>query len=413
MEKLPPELVLDVFSRLVSKVDLANLRLVQRDFAELGARFMFSVINIQPTYTGLLPLLDVSHRRHLACHVKKVVLHLEDYRRLIWIPLKKKLRSGAGAQSQNRRKFEEEVKEIEEFQVSSDYTALLSSSFCRLSNLESLQIQEMSSVGYLDQKSSSEMVDYGLENERLYLYREGARLIICMGIYRAFYALITAAYLSDVKLVSFQSNARRLFHGSAFEYKELVERCRVVFQHCRILDLELPQKGLRDRGPAVGPSGLIDPFYIILSATQLEKLSLKFITESFGIARDADIIFIDILKGLHVWTCLKELKLENIVIPDIGILPRFLRRHHSTLRRLSLQDCELSEGSWIDVVKGIKQTCGLGLVTIKLGSLLDHSVCSKTPHWHHIRICLGRIYSEEELADMLNMCSQPVTSRAE
>lgn len=123
------------------------------------------------------------------------------------------------------------------------------------------------------------------------------------------------------------------------------------------------------------------------------------------------------LQGSYVWTCLKELKLENIVIADVGILSYFLKRHSDTLRRLSLNDCELFEGSWMDVVKGIKQTWGLELAMIELGLLLDHSTCNKTLHWHNMEVCLGRVYSEEELAGMLSRYSatysHPVTSQVE
>lgn len=103
--------------------------------------------------------------------MKEVALHLEDYRHLIWIPLKKELRSGAGEEARNSMKFAVALEGPGTFQMSSDYPAVLASSFCRLPNLEALEIWEISSPGYLDPTSPVEMADYGLDTQRLYLCR--------------------------------------------------------------------------------------------------------------------------------------------------------------------------------------------------------------------------------------------------
>lgn len=400
MEKLPPELILQVFDRLLSKVDIASLRLVKRDFAQLGTEFMLNVISIQPTSTGILPLLEVSHRRYLACHVKKLVLHLEDYRHLIWLPLKKGLQSGVEAQAYNSAKFKAALIMFEGFQTSSDYPALIASSFCRLPNLEALEIQEIPSLGYLDPTSSGEMAAYGLETERLYLYRQGARFLLDMGIYRGFYALIAAAYFSNLKLVSFKSNARRLFDelSSPLEYEVLVKRSKVVLQNCRVLDLVFYQ---RDSGHP--PRGWVEFKHILLSAARLEGLSLRFANPNRGISIDTGALLTDLLHGS--WPCLKELEFENVLMPENGIFYCFLQRHRKTLRRLSLQSCELFEGSWRHLIKGIKQTWGLQLTEVELGSLVDHSTCNIAGDVHYMDICLGHIYSVRELARILKRTS--------
>lgn len=395
MEKLPPELILQVFSRLISKIDIANLRLVKRDFAQLGTEFMFNVINIRPTNVGIRPIFEVSHRPYLACYVKKVVLHLEDYRHLIWIPLKKELKSGAGEEARNSIKFAAALESTRMFQISSDYPAVLASSFCRLPNLEALEIREMSSPGYLDSTSSREMADYGLDAQRLYLCRQGKNFYVNMGIYRGFYALIAAAYFSNLKLVSFKSNALRLIDERRpdIEQEACTERSRVVLGNCQVLDLEFNERRRH-------PNGWVELFEPITSAARLEKLRIKFVTTNFVMCVSAGALLTDLFHSS--WPCLKELKLENILMPENRTFFRFIYQHRNTLRRLSLQDCEVFDGSWMNVIKGIKQSLGHQLTKIELGSLFDHSMCTKGPEWHCIETCLSRIYSVEEMTKMLN-----------
>lgn len=141
------------------------------------------------------------------------------------------------------------------------------------------------------------------------------------------------------------------------EQKAFTERNRVALGNCQVLDLEFNDRRRH-------PNGWVEP---ITSAARLEKLKIKFVTPNLAICVSADLFH-------SSWPCLKELELENSLMSENSAYFRFIHQHRNTLRRLSLRHCEVFDGSWMNVVKGIKQSLGHQLTKIELRSLFDHSV---------------------------------------
>lgn len=139
------------------------------------------------------------------------------------------------------------------------------------------------------------------------------------------------------------------------EQKAFTERSRVALGNCQVLDLEFNDRRRH-------PNGWVEP---ITSAARLEKLKIKFVTPNLAICVSADFFFFH-----SSWPCLKELELENSLMSENSA---YFHQHRNTLRRLSLQHCGVFGGSWMNVVKGIKQSLGHQLTKIELGSLFDQS----------------------------------------
>lgn len=376
------------FSHLSSRTDLENFRLVQRDFAELGAEFLFGVLHFWPTPLGLNHLLSVSRKGPLACHVKKVVLHIGDFGYTIWIPLKKRLKLGAEFEDWNSRAFENLLQEFEAFQRSAKFTKDLSSAFKRFPRLVAIQIEETPARSYMDPKTTGEMMQYQLSDELLSLTLQRTAFLSRIGAYRAFDALISAAHSADVNLLSFKSRARTLFQDSPQEKSGLAlrhERTQAVFRNCLTLDLEFH------------PDDVTEHLHILSSAVWLKKLCLNFSKDNLAIFNSNGTAVFQKLQDDCVWAGLQELTLQNVIISSPGILFRFLECHGGGLRRLVLQNCELSEHGWGYVIGVVKERYVPRLERLELHELRDHIFCERVlPHWHLIRVCSGGTYSEEE-----------------
>lgn len=357
MESLAPELIQKIFSHLQSKSDLASFRLVQRSFAELGTEYFFKTVDVKPTYRGLYPLLEISQNAEFARHVKQVVLHLDDFRHSVWIPFTRKLKMENledGPTAQKADLLDELIREFEGFQISPDYTGILSSAFMRLPRLEAVQILERPSRKHgIDPQTIIDMDEHSLSQENLSIQREWGT----NESYRAFSALVGAAYFSGMKLVSFRHNADILAASGPDDFgrdEPLIRRAAKVFQSCLILDLGLHQ----------ADTNLLSN--LLLPAARVEKLGLKF---DLGTYNGSASVFSKVVESGYVWPALKEVKIRTVCMHSHGSFLEFLQRHHATLRGLSLWDCKLSVGSWVDLILCMKDS--LKLEWLELGLLSD------------------------------------------
>lgn len=371
MDTLAPELIQEILGHIHAKSDLASFRLVQRSFAQLGEEYIFRVINVKPTYRGLYYLLQLSQNEVFAHHVKEVVLHLDDFRHSIWIPFIEKLKTEDlenGTITQKLKVLRHLLGEFREFQTSPDYAGVLSAAFIRLPRLEAVQMKEKPSRKHgIDQQTIQEMEDHSL-NE----YEVNHQAVWgSQDSFRAFFALVSAAYFASTKLVSFRNSADMMV---VFERNELVRRATDVFRNCPVLELAIPQTD----------SSLL--FDLLKPAVRLERLALRFDPMVYHESVSA---FSKVVESGRVWESLKEVKIRTNCMDCHDSLLEFLQRHQATLRRLSLWDCKLSTGSWVGFIVCMKDA--LKLEWLELGLLSDTS----------------KTYSEVELAGMVNYVLNP------
>lgn len=375
MEKLAPELIQEILEHIHAKADLASFRLVQRSFAELGEEYFFRIIDVKPTYRSLYTLLEISQTVEFARHVRQVVLHLDDFRHSIWIPFIERLKAEGlenGTITQKNDVLQKLCAELGDFQTSPDYTGILSTAFMRLPRLEAVQVKERSSRKRgIDSRTAQEMEDHSLLND----YETNQRVWGSEGGFRAFSALVGAAYFAGTKLVSFQNNAEMVVVDPVvYKRSELVRRAAAVFRHCPALELSLPQ----------ADASLL--FDLLSPAVRLEKLALHFDLKAY---REPVSAFSKIVESRCVWASLREVKIRAVCIHRYDGLLELLQRHHAKLRRLSLWDCKLTTGSWVGFTLCAKDT--LKLTWLELGSLSD----------------AAKTYSEVELEGMRNYVLNP------
>lgn len=360
MDRLPNEIVREIIGHLHSKVDLANFWLVYPSFSVIGGEFLFRVIHTQPTYGGVQSLLKISHQGWLPCHVKKVILHLEDFRHAVWLPVRGQL-SVNKTKDQNSQLLHDLLADFNNFERSKDYPTILACVFARLPRLEFIQIKQMPSRGYQDTVTSREMMKYShITRDHLYLKVYLSKTLLSReGGCQAFRALINAAFFARVKLVSFQTNADLSFFDSTPERDKILKQAAKVLQNCEVFDLELRQRD----------SSLLNTFS---SALKLKKLSLNLQQSEIHHSDDKSSYLFKIIEVGCMWPCLKELKIKGLFISDQGSFLGFLQRHRGTLRRLSLQNCKIQmfRGSWKEVARGMKNT--LMLEWLQLRELSDY-----------------------------------------
>lgn len=375
MDKLPNEIIREIFSYLRSKTDLTNFRLVHSSFSAAGNDILFKTVRIKPTESSVQSLLEVVRRGGLACYVKKVILHLEDFRHAIWLPVRGLL-SPEKSRDQNSLLLRNLLAEFNDFEGSGDYPTLFACLFAILPHLEDIQIKQMPSRGYPDIVTSREMMTYShMTNDVLYLKLHlGGNLLSQQGGYRAFRAFIDAAFFARAKLVSFQTNAELSLTP---QQNKVLERATQVFQHCAVFDLELCQ----------GDSSLLN---ILPSALKLKKLRLNLRRNEIHHSDGGSLCFFKIIEVGCIWPCLMELDIKGLFISNQDSFLGFLQQHHGTLQRLSLQNCriQLLRGSWEEVARVMKNT--LKLERLQLRELSDYNC-----------FLLQHSYSMEELRDMV------------
>lgn len=357
MDKLSAETVREIFGHIHSKPDLASLRLVQNSFAKLVNEFLFQVIHVEPSFEGLFTLLEISRKAKLAHCVKRVVLHVDDFRDVTWIPFHKRLEEKS-IQDEARKAdifktFQALDRELFEFQTLPDYTVMLSVAFSHLSRLEAIKMAHR----YPEQETEP------LHRER----RDLERLLSLEEFHgedgekddlRAFTALIDAAYFTKKKLNSFRITGK--LDLSVFENNELIRRAAVVFRDCRVLELDFsPQSPFHDndyirKGPL---------FDMLSSAVHLESLTL-----CGGIRQEPDVPFSKYLGDRFIWTCLKRIDILGLDMHAYEFVG-FLERHKKTLRKVAIGTSKLFTGRWPDVMRYMKGS--LRLTSLELGAWLE------------------------------------------
>lgn len=375
MDRLPKKIVREIFSYLHSTTDLASFRLVHSSFSVVN-EILFEAVRIQPTESSVHSLLGLIRQDYLACHVKKVILHLKDFRHAIWLPVRELLSLGK-TKDQNYQLLQDQLAEFNDFERSGDYSTLLACLFAILPHLEAIQIEQMPSRGHPDTVTSREMMTYS--NDFLYLkVHIGANLLSKEAGYRAFRVLINAAFFARSKLVSFQTNAD-LCLNLVTRHNKILERATKVFHNCEVFDLELCE----------GDSSLLN---ILSSTLKLKKLRLSLRRNESHYSDGGSLCFFKIVGAGCVWPCLKELEIKGLFISNQNNFLDFLQRHRGTLQRLSLQNCriQLLRGSWEEVARYMKNT--LILEWLQLRELSDYN---------EYGFLLQHSYSMEEMKEMV------------
>lgn len=357
MDKLSAEIVREILGHVQSKTDLARLRLVQNSFAKLVNEFLFQVIHVEPAFESLCVLLEISRIPELARCVKRVVLHVDDFRDLTWIPFNKRLEE-KNIQDEARKAevfktFQALDRELFEFQTLSDYTVMLSVAFGHLSRLEAVKLahrypEEETELFRRERRDLERLLSleefHGEDGEKDDL--------------RAFTALIDAAYFTEKKISSFRITGK--LDLSVFENTELIRRAAVVFRNCRVLELDFsPQSPFHDKDHIrKGPL-----FDMLSSAVHLKSLTL-----CGGIRQEPDVPFSKYLGDRFVWKYLNRIDILGLDMHAYEFLG-FLERHKKTLRKVAIGASKLFTGRWPDIMRYMKGH--LRLTSLELGAWLE------------------------------------------
>lgn len=396
MNKLPCETIIEIFSHIEDKCDIASFRCIQRTFAKIGRPFLFGEISIQPTSFSLHALLKISHRRSLATYVKSITLHinhisetvLDSYKRTIEKPTPRvSLGTSAQEEMQYRLKlFNFGASALYDFQKSPDMGSLLIAALAHLPNLKAVnfadgpeRLSPINSIRQTNDQTLPGLVPHlpGFTGSAPDMSFWGEQYS-----FRCFKALIDAAYFNKKRLSSFK--AKVLIYSAPFQGEiynpHIMVRMPNVLQSCREIELTFfTERGGRDNIPDQLKNNL---FTVLLTVKKLKKLTLKFGIEMKW--ADVRAPFSVIFGDIHTWLSLEELTIAGFGINDNELL-EFLKRHRATLRKLSITNCELYTSLWCAVVKMIKETHQLTSFEIGL----------------ELRDC-GNIYTAEKIQKELN-----------
>lgn len=357
MDKLSAEIVREILGHVQSKNDLARLRLVQNSFAKLVNEFLFQVIHVEPAFESLCILLEISRIPELARCVKRVVLHIDDFRDRTWIPFHKRLEE-KNIQDEDRKAeifkaFQARDREEFEFQTLSDYTVMLSVAFGRLSRLEAVKL------AHRYPEEETELLSHEQRDlERLLSLEEFHGEDGEKDDLRAFAALIDAAYLTEKKISSFRITGK--LYLSAFENSELIRRAAVVFRNCRVLELDFSPHSQFHDNDHIRKGPLFD---MLSSAVHLKNLTL-----CGGIRPEPDVPFSKYLGDRFVWKCLNRIDILGLDMHGYEFLG-FLERHKKTLRKVVIGASKLFTGHWPDIMRYMKGH--LRLTSLELGACLE------------------------------------------
>lgn len=360
MDKLNPEIILEIFSHISYQGDVANFRLVQRSFAQLGKAALCRSVDIGPTERSLSRFFEYSCQSDFALHVKEVALVCDDVRSVLWDPFNAGLKLGGISpededetqMAKAKTMFSTVLQESKDFRESLGYRKLIAEALKRLPRLGSVLIESSEEIG-------KDLKDLGMVK----YFRQDFSAEV-WGMYQcdsAFVAMINALHAAGTILPSF-SILCPLSHY-VFGDTKIFRGTAAVFRNCRWLNLWLGLSDGHEDFPCKWSRLPCPPFGLISPALHLEELALRF---DVGISRTR--LFAEIFGQGHVWPHLRALSLRGVDMHEYEII-RFLRLHKATLKFIQISYCEMYTGCWERVMKFAKEE--LLLTSIRLYYVWD------------------------------------------
>lgn len=376
MNRTPPELINSILHFLPSKADLANFRLVQRAFANLGAPFLFRVIPVKPTRSFLSHLVSISQSLDLSRHVKEIFVGFEHPGLMVWAEYQQQLQLRKFVPGDNRtivwHSHYDLVAQYQEFLGSQEFISNFETAFRSFPRLEALTIDPFcqpacsSGTSLRPRPSLGEMGWYGVRHKSATQYN----------VSQIFTTLIGVAHDTRVNLVSFKVTSP----GESLYYSYInpanLRRTAIVFQNCRFIELSIPLYG---DCRAAAKFLLSNPLFPVLaSAQKLEELKISNYTrwDGFNDQENLPELFPYIFGEDHVWPNLKRINFPDLNLYDRELIG-FLSRHKKTLREVSMAHCYLKSGFWVDIIRFMKEN--MKLVALDFPELLvDSDGCQKS-----------------------------------
>lgn len=377
MDIAPPEIIHSILTYISSETDIANFRLVQHSFADLGAEFLFRIIHIDFSKSSLSRLISLSSGSNLARYVKAIFVKTGGgIAKIIWPEYIKILDLNGISYHDRSGRATEMINPL----ISSFDKSLYSGDLAKEFGIVLRGFPKLKAV------TVSCPTPYHLSGPILpgltYLWHyisTKERLYQPADYTRMFTTLVSILYLGGVKLDSFEIlGIERLITGCVFfRSPETVRRAKIVFRNCKSIALSIELKyGTLAHSQQSNSLSLALAF-----AKRLEKLHVVSYTRdrpNINHGNPEAILFSTIVRTKYVWPKLKTVAFPSIMMHENEIVG-FLSRHKATLREVSMGRSILRTSSWVDVMRFIKQN--MKLVKLNISQLEDFG---------------GLVYSDEE-----------------
>ncbi|KAI1402540.1 hypothetical protein F4819DRAFT_276391 [Hypoxylon fuscum] len=339
MERLPPELSLQVFKYLL-KVDLKSLRLVSRNINSITTKLLFNRAYASLHLKDLEILSAISRHPTIRLAVEEIVysgvfFHHGQH---------SDQESGPGREYYYARIEEDKITLRDREDVTITCRALAS-----MPNIRTVTLTNYWPHDYATRKSPG--------NARI-------------NIDRGFSVMCRAVSISDLPVqefsVDYASHHRNgvtagLSAASFLLDPYELKYCCAAFRRLRRISLSL-SKPKKDEEWDILMEGNVAK--VLAAATELEELTLNFTIRSNNVPLEK-------YTGTHTWPCLRSLKLCEKELPQTELVG-LLHRHRQTLKTLCLEEVNLEDGTWQSLVEETRQWLRLESVSFHwLGERVD------------------------------------------
>lgn len=358
IKSLPPELLRRVSNYIGEKPDLKNFRLVNRICGEIGGEDLFKFLYITPLPESVSRFQRFCFtQRHLTRLVKKVVMLLGNWEKIIWQPFLKTLQDSNillnhGQQDEALTIFKKALHAYFIYLGSAGFARMLGEGFRSLRKLRTIVIEREIIEGD-DPDDADDVANDGPKDDGGYAFWRRAQsygldvedLEISIPLawahsdgYKTFLALIQAAYFSRSTIHVWRVEPEVKMSTSVFANKNLWKYAAVVFRECRELRLDIfagrePLTSIWEK-MTNGEIGMA-----LECAVDLKRLE---IFSDIRVPLPIHLIF-----GFnHVWGHLQEVEICSARFhPDE--FQDLLQRHRAQLRVFRIRVCKLLSGSWL------------------------------------------------------------------
>lgn len=368
MNTIPLELVYSVLEHLPSRTDLANFRLVQRCFADLGASFLFRDIPVEPAKSSLSRLFSIFSPALLR-HVKEIHFLYKNTELMVWPEYDQEMRL---QRSMNDREAKALLKSFilaaDTFLNSGELTTSFETIFRTFSSLEAVVISPFSRLEY------PSATEYGEKDWYYVLYEP----LDPEKFAQVFAKLIDAAYVTNVSLASFKVTHPLRPSHYFYPNHETLCRAATVFRSCEVIEMCVALFEGSDTG---GPLPKDPLFPALAPAEKLRELKISDCNKIYmGYPSWRELskpLYPQIFGSDHVWPNLVRVSFPGCNIYDHEIIG-FLSRHKKTLREVSTGHARLKAGLWIDVMKFMRENMKLTILELPSEGLVDSDGCVNT-----------------------------------